>query len=156
MNDQTYYAMSKAVSRFAPSHDCDVLHDAYVETQSESPIVLVGRAKWRACDERDRLARLRPEYLRRCRHVPLMDAPDTEALRKEICAVVQAVIHDLPQQQQQLARMRWWDGLEPDEIAQKLGRPRATIYTQLRRLGERLAENCRLVSLSSPLRENKQ
>lgn len=158
MNALTYEKLSKIVRRFDPSHDSDVLNDAYLATQSEEPKVLIRWAKWRANDERARLKRLRPDYLARRRYVLRVDSPeamaatpDAKFLREERIEAVREAIRGLSAEQQQLVQMRWYDGLTPDQIAAKLARPRATIYTRLRTLIDRLAASQRLSFLANAL-----
>lgn len=144
MNARTYDKLSKIVRKFDPSHDADMLHEAYLATQSEEPKVLIRWAKWRANDERDRLKRLCPEYLSRRCHVKSVDVPETIFLREEKIEAVREAIRSLSVEQQQLVRMRWDDGLTPDEIAVKLERPRSTIYTQFRTLRDQLTASRQL------------
>jgi RNA polymerase sigma factor (sigma-70 family) len=158
MEKNTYDRLKRIASGIDPDGDADCLHDAFVETKSEQPKLLVGRCKMRAIDAHRRTKKMQPHYLaQRCKVIdaPIPaseddpDSPLVKAELREARMLVQAAIQNLSSKLQRIVRLYWWDQLSVREIAQRESCPPATVYTQLRRLKEELATNQLLRSLGS-------
>lgn len=66
------------------------------------------------------------------------DPPDILLEKRERTQTVYQALQQLPQESQELIRMRWYEGLSPKEISQRMGIPVKRVYakerTALRRL----------------------
>lgn len=149
MNETEYKSMAGIVRHFSPARDADELHDAYVETGSEDPRVLLGRARFRALDERRRRKRSDPEKLAVGYRTP--DScnvdPSVEIDRSELRQQVREALETLRPSDRALARLLWWEQLTVPEIATALQCSRGAIYSRLRRLFAAIDTNPQFVSI---------
>jgi len=60
------------------------------------------------------------------------DPPDLLLEKRERTQILYRALQQLPQESQQLIRMRWYEGLSPKEVSQRMGIPVKGVYAKER------------------------
>ena len=123
-----------------PSAAEDVLQDIFLRIWRKPPVMEAqsgSLAGWFAVLARNRAI----DQLRRRRHTespedvvllsPVNVAEESE--RNLLLAKVRTMIHELPEEQQTVLQLAFFDGLSHSEIAERLQSPLGTVKTRLRR-----------------------
>ncbi len=133
------YAVALRVLR-DPSAAEDVMQDTFLRIWRKPPVIETGNASlagWFAVLARNRAI----DQLRRRRHsespedVVLLSPVDVaaESEHKLLLDRARTMMHDLPEEQQRVLHLAFFDGLSHSEIAERLQSPLGTIKTRLRR-----------------------
>src|SRR5829696_1700907 len=113
--------LARSLARDDPEYARDLAQDTW--------LAAVMRRLW--------TSRLRGRPRRRTSEIDeeaLPGAPGTDEIaREEIAGILRRSVGALPEPYRTVVHMRFFEGLEPREIAAVLGRPRATVFTQINR-----------------------
>src|SRR5829696_2801061 len=130
--------LARSLARDDPEYARDLAQDTWLAALRAGPQSLHAPRGWLAAVMR-RLwtSRLRGRPRRRTSEIDeeaLPGAPGTDEIaREEIAGILRRSVGALPEPYRTVVHMRFFEGLEPREIAAVLGRPRATVFTQINR-----------------------
>jgi RNA polymerase sigma factor (sigma-70 family) len=154
MNETEYSQIARAMRWIDPAGDMDCFHQAWVESSrpdgNQFPVgAIVGRAKQRAIDERRRIKR-EADIAHDVKGRVGDGQPEgvvTEIAEAETHLRVRDAVSRLPPEYRAAISMRFLDETSPAEIASRMGCPRSSVYTRIRRGIELLRTDSSLIQL---------